>query len=503
MAYNKDTDYSLLMQEAASRGDYAAAAKYEQQRNEKIQSEGLNYSTTSNYSKYLTPENFTGSATGVVTHNNSQQSIQQQMNANSQQWWEADAAGKAALEEANRQLAAQLGSGVTFDSQSGKWSGVADAPLSLQTGVDPVQPTFSLDSLGARPTYDSSSIGAQPTYTSQYEAQIDALLNDILNREQFSYDVETDPLYQQYKTMYNREGTRAMNDTLASVASGAGGMSSYAITAASQANDYYNAQLNDKIPELYQLAYSMYMNDLGAQRDDLSMLQSAESMDYSKYLDSLNQWNTDRDFAYGQYRDSVSDWENDRNFAYNQYRDEMGDYQWGTEFNYNAGRDQVADSQWQQEFDYMKEQDALDRQQWQTEFDYQKYLDELARQEDDDDDEDVAPTYQTGSTYQAPQVVDTSYLNSQVSSSTPAYGDTIAVNRDDYESSQGETINGKPVDEYEEAAGNYKEVAYMCQEIYRTQGKEAVLALLREAYSTGALNLTDYSTLYSKYRNMK
>ena len=403
MAYNKDTDYSLLMQQAADRGNYAEAAQYEQLRNEKIQGEGLNYATTNQYSQYLQPEGYTGSSNNVYTYDNDQASIQEQMNQNSIAWWNADAAGKKALEEANKKLAAQLGGSVTFNPQTGYWGGNADAPLSLDTGVDMELPEFDLSDYGERPTFDamaavgqrpsfdlSTAVGEKPTYTSQYDAKIDALLNQILNREKFSYDAETDPLYQQYKTQYTREGNRAMNDTMAAAASNAGGMNSFAMTAAQQANDYYSAQLADKIPELYQLAYSMYMDDLAGQRNDLSMLQSAENLDYSKYLDSLGQWNTDRnfaygayrdqmgdwendrDFAYGSYRDSVSDWENDRNFGYSQYRDQMGDYQWGTEFNYGAQQDLIAQNQWKKEFDYMKQQDELDREQWAQEFAYQQ-----------------------------------------------------------------------------------------------------------------------------------
>lgn len=43
--YDKDTDYSKLMEEAAANGDYVRAAIYEAQRNEKIAGEGLNYQT--------------------------------------------------------------------------------------------------------------------------------------------------------------------------------------------------------------------------------------------------------------------------------------------------------------------------------------------------------------------------------------------------------------------------------------------------------------------------
>ena len=55
--YDKDTDYMKLMQDAIARGDYGAAARYEQQRNSKITGEGLDSSLyTDYYSQYL-PEN--------------------------------------------------------------------------------------------------------------------------------------------------------------------------------------------------------------------------------------------------------------------------------------------------------------------------------------------------------------------------------------------------------------------------------------------------------------
>ena len=52
--YDKDTDYAALMEQAARRGDNAAAAVYEQQRNAKIRGEGMTDVTQSNdYTQYL------------------------------------------------------------------------------------------------------------------------------------------------------------------------------------------------------------------------------------------------------------------------------------------------------------------------------------------------------------------------------------------------------------------------------------------------------------------
>lgn len=93
----------------------------------------------------------------------------------------------------------------------------------------------------------------------------------------FSYDMGADPVYQSYQKQYAREGQRATENTLGSAAAMTGGIpSSYAVAAASQQGDYYASQMADKVPELYDQAYS-------------------------RYLGELSQWNSDRNFTYGQY----------------------------------------------------------------------------------------------------------------------------------------------------------------------------------------------------------
>lgn len=309
--------------------------------------------------KSVTPEGFEGSAKAVYTHNDSQGAVTDSMNKNSGLWWEAKAAGDTdwmkSLEAANQQLASLLGDGVSYNSATGTWSGVADMPATMQasmtTGVNPVKPTYDYDAWATE--------NPAPTYQSAYNAQIDALMNQLLAREKFSYDAESDPLFQQYKNIYTREGNRSMNDTLAAAASGAGGMSSYAMTAAQQANNYYMAQLGDKIPELQQLAYSMYMDDLNLQRQDIGMLMDKDNIDYSRY------------------RDSMSDWYNDRDFNYGQYRDQMYDYQWGTELNYGAYRDQVADDRYNTEWQHALERELIEDEWRQKEWDYGLSRDEI------------------------------------------------------------------------------------------------------------------------------
>ena len=147
---------------------------------------------------------------------------------------------------------------------------------------------------------------AAPTYESRYADPIQDLIAGLLDRPDFSYDPATDPLYQNYRKQYTREGQRATADALGAAAAASGGIpSSYANAAANQASNYYAAQLTDKIPDLYQLAYNQYLNDYNMDLSNLGVVQGAEQSDYDKYLNQLNQYNTDRNFSYGQFLDEL------------------------------------------------------------------------------------------------------------------------------------------------------------------------------------------------------
>lgn len=144
-----------------------------------------------------------------------------------------------------------------------------------------------------------TSYGTAPTYTSGYQNEIKEMTAQIKEREPFSYAPETDPTYQQYKEQYTRSGEQAMEDTLGQVSARTGGYaSSYAGSAAQQSYNSYMSALNDKIPELRQLAYQMYRNEGDALRADLNMLLSLEQGDYMKYQNELGQYNTDREFDF-------------------------------------------------------------------------------------------------------------------------------------------------------------------------------------------------------------
>lgn len=130
---------------------------------------------------------------------------------------------------------------------------------------------------------------AYDPYRSQYGDQIDAALKAVNGRGPFEYDYRTDPAYQAYAKEYAREGRRASEDTLGQFAAMTGGVpSTAAMTAAQQAGNYYAAQTADKIPELYKLAYDMYLSEGDQLQQRLNNLRSVDNDAYNRYMDSYN-----------------------------------------------------------------------------------------------------------------------------------------------------------------------------------------------------------------------
>lgn len=191
----------------------------------------------------------------------------------------------------------------------------------------------------------------RPEYANQYQEQINQMVSDILNRPKFEYDYNKDPLYQMYAEAYASNGAQAMKDTMGQMAARTGGLaSSYAGTAAQQQYNQYMNALNDKVPELQQIAYNMYMNEGNTMRNNLGMIQGLESTDYDRYMDSLGQWNTDRNLAYNQYMNEWDQYNTDRNFSYGQYQDLWDRYYNDRDFSFDQY--QAALSQYNKDRDW-------------------------------------------------------------------------------------------------------------------------------------------------------
>lgn len=251
--------------------------------------------------------------------------IRQYTEAYNKAYADGDKAGQQAAHDAAEKIRAK------YD-----YSGGVDGSkyIKLGTGASPAKADTSwLDKLG-----DSN-------YNYDQSGQISAKLDALLNRTPFSYDAASDPLYQQYRKQYTREADRSAEDVLGKAAVMTGGMPSTAAVAASQqASDYQMSQMTDKIPELQQLAYSMYQDKLSGDRADLNTLIGIEDNNY-------NRWLADRNYLYQLARDQVGDQQAADALAYQKQQDKLN-------YDYQKERDAIDDARYNAEWQYKLQQAA-------------------------------------------------------------------------------------------------------------------------------------------------
>lgn len=181
--------------------------------------------------------------------------------------------------------------------------------------------------------------GQKPgAYQPTWEGQLKDTIAQILNREQFSYDLNGDALYQQMKDQYINQGQMAMMDTMGQAAAMTGGYgNSYAQSVGQQAYQQHLKGLNDKVPELYQMALNQYNQEGQALYDQASLMAGMEDQEYSRYMDQLTNYYTELGMAQDEARYQAE-------LDYGRYMDKLG-------LDYQMERDKIADQQWQKQFD--------------------------------------------------------------------------------------------------------------------------------------------------------
>lgn len=120
-------------------------------------------------------------------------------------------------------------------------------------------------------------------FTKDNRQQLDDAWDKYLNREKFTYDLEADPFYQQYKKQYQNMGRLAMEDTVGRAAALSGGYNnSYAQTAGQQTYQSYLDQLNNVMPELYSAAYNRYQAEGEALYNELLLQEQRRQQAYTE-----------------------------------------------------------------------------------------------------------------------------------------------------------------------------------------------------------------------------
>ena len=208
----------------------------------------------------------------------------------------------------------QRNNGLAVDGIVGTntWSALQSGTNNKTSGGS-TSTTTSMPTLNANPpdpVYDNSSYKDSPAGDANWkayqdalnkvntyrdfkygnQAQLDAIMNSILNREKFSYDLNGDALYQQYKDKYTQQAKMAMGDAIGQASAMTGGYgNSYAQSVGQQMYQKEMQNLNDIVPELYQMAYDKYNQEGQDLYNQYGMLTDDYDRGYAKHMDGYNQ----------------------------------------------------------------------------------------------------------------------------------------------------------------------------------------------------------------------
>lgn len=181
-----------------------------------------------------------------------------------------------------------------------------EARALANAGAEKIRSTYGGYTAGAAGDgyYLNEGLAESGDYVNQYQDEqqrlVDALQGD------FSYESATDPLWQDYRKAYLREGERAYADALGDAAANTGGIASTAaITAAQQAKNYYNAQAADRRAALYQQAYENYLAARNQAVTELGIYdqldQTGQQHHQQTFADAVDLWK-----AYGYVTDGIA-----------------------------------------------------------------------------------------------------------------------------------------------------------------------------------------------------
>ena len=233
-----------------------------------------------------------------------------------------------------------------YDAQTGASGGAQTAPAAPAaqpvTADEMLDYSYAQGGTGEAPSgsrYDTpAALDTAPSgYTAPernpyYEPNYQRILQEMEAYPAFSYDKNADPLWASVAKQYRREGQRATQDTLGQYAAMTGGIpSTAAVTAASQAGDYYGAQLSDRLQDVYNSAYQRYLDQYTRMMGLADQYRSG--MDFEE-----GQFTGDRNFGFSQYTDS-------RNFDYDKYLNERNFQYQQEQDSYSRGRNAMEDAQ--------------------------------------------------------------------------------------------------------------------------------------------------------------
>ena len=185
-------------------------------------------------------------------------------------------------------------------------------------------------------------------YNSKWAPQMENILQQIQNPNEFKYEFNADNLFKYYADLYAQNGKQASMDAMGQAAALTGGYgNSYGQQVGQQTYQEYLRPLYDIGLDLRDRAYQQYQDQIANNKDAYQLMADAENRDYGMYRDTMGDWENERAYATDQYN-------TERNFDYNAYSQGL-DYWSGLA----AQEASLAEQQRQADIDNQYRYDAL------------------------------------------------------------------------------------------------------------------------------------------------
>lgn len=199
-------------------------------------------------------------------------------------------------------------------------------------------------------------LGAFGEYKYGNQKELDSIMQSILNRKPFSYNFNEDAFYQMYKDKFTQQGKMAAADVMGKAAAMTGGFgNSYAATVGNQAYLAELGNLNDIIPELYQLAYDKYTKEGQDLRSKYELLEGDYQKGYSEHEAERDRLEAAVKAARSDFLDGgelyYSNQKNANDAASKETDDALKLLQLEEDNKYKRERDAIEDEKWLKEFE--------------------------------------------------------------------------------------------------------------------------------------------------------
>lgn len=163
-----------------------------------------------------------------------------------------------------------------------------------------------------------------------YSDQVRSMMDEILNREKFSYDVDKDTLFQQALAGAMKSGKQAMTDTVGQASALTGGYgSTYATSVGNQAYNSFIEDAYDNLPEYYQMALEAYQLEGDEMFRKFGLVSELDDKEYNRNITAYDATYQHRnrvyDEAYHMFRDEKSDAFSMANLELNEHGQRVSD----------------------------------------------------------------------------------------------------------------------------------------------------------------------------------